>query len=75
VVEATGSLVDVTNLLHPVLVDGAAQLQLRLHAGSGPAGTVALALYRGDGSLAVAVSWDGSGPLPQPLLSGQINVS
>src|SRR5262249_10744208 len=72
-IQATGVLTDLTNLLHPHVLDTQASVQLSLKAGPGP--TAAVALKRSDGTIAFVAGWNGTTLIPLPLSSGMINIS
>jgi hypothetical protein len=72
-IQATGVLTDLTNLLHPHVLDTQASVQLSLKAGPGP--TAAVALQRSDGTIAFVAGWNGTTLIPLPLSSGMINIS
>jgi hypothetical protein len=74
-VEANGSLMDVTNPMRPVLVDGSVRVRLVLQSGTGSSAGIEISVLRSDSSLALAAGWDGTQPVTVPLLAGQINVS
>lgn len=72
-IQATGVLTDLSNFLHPKVLDTNASIQLTLTAGS--SASVTIEVQRGDGSIAFAAGWDGTKLIPLPLSSGQISLS
>jgi hypothetical protein len=67
VVQGTATIMNTTSVGHAVLVESNATIQVQL-TGTGPnTGSVAVQVWRADGSLAVASGWDGAKPVEQPL--------